>query len=81
LRIGIPIEDTYPKKIIFEEKEISLEIIDSAVTAEYRPLLKEFLKSTDLMVLVYDITDKKSFIELEDYYKQYSNVKKLNLIR
>ena len=52
-----------------EEKEsIKFEIWDTAGQEKYRSLAKVFYKNAAACVLVYDITNKKSFDELKNYW-------------
>ena len=52
-----------------EEKEvIKFEIWDTAGQERYRSLAKVFYKNAAACVLVYDITNKKSFDELKNYW-------------
>ena len=57
----------------FEEfnKSILFQIWDTAGQEKYRGLAKIFYKHAKIIILVYDICDKKSFEELKEYwYKQ-----------
>ena len=57
----------------FEEydKSILFQIWDTAGQEKYRGLAKIFYKDAKIIILVYDITNKKSFEEIKNYwYKQ-----------
>ena len=56
-----------------EEKYIKLNIWDTAGQEKYRALTKIFYKEASAAILVYDITNKKSFEEVKDYW--YNQVK------
>ena len=57
---------TYSKKsIYYQNKEYSFNIWDTAGRQNYRSLNKIFLKEVNIIVLVYDITNKQSFLELQ----------------
>ena len=58
------------KAFSFEElnKELSFEIWDTAGQEKYRALSKMFYKDAGVAILVYDISNKKSFEELRDYW-------------
>ena len=60
----------YRKEIIFEDenKSINFEVWDTAGTERYRSLAKVFYKNAAVCVLVYDITKKKSFEELKNFW-------------
>ena len=55
-------------------KEITFDIWDTAGQERYRNLAKVFYKDAKVVILVYDITNEKSFIEMRDYW--YEQIKK-----
>ncbi len=55
------------KKINIEGKEVTLEICDTAGQEEYKLVNKIFMKNTDIALIVYDITNRKSFEELSNW--------------
>ena len=66
------------KKINIEGKEVSLEICDTAGQEEFKLVNKIFMKNTDIALIVYDITNRKSFEELNNwiYSVKESNINK-----
>ena len=56
-------------------KSISLDIFDTAGKEEYRSLANIDIKDARVVILVYDITNEKSFTELKEYW--YEQVKKI----
>ena len=59
------------KAMTFDEyggKTIKFEIWDTAGQEKYRALAKVFYKNAAVCILVYDITRKKSFDELKNYW-------------
>ena len=60
------------KKIEFEDgKSLSFDIWDTIGQEKFRSLNKLFYQGAKAIILVYDITNKKSFNEMKDYwYKQ-----------
>ena len=55
----------------FEEKNVQFAIWDTAGQEKYRSLSKIFYKESTIAILVYDITNKRSFNEIQKYwYKQ-----------
>ena len=58
------------KKKEFKEfkKSISFEIWDTAGQEKYRSLAKMFFKDAAVALIVYDITSKKSFDEIKNYW-------------
>ena len=53
------------KSIYYQNKEYFFNIWDTAGRQNYRSLNKIFLKDVNIIVLVYDITKKQSFLELQ----------------
>ena len=66
------------KNINIEGKEVTLEICDTAGQIDYRAINKIFMKNTDIALIVYDITNRKSFEELNNWINSVkeSNIKK-----
>ena len=58
------------KTVYFPEhkKSIKYEIWDTAGQEKYRALAKVFYKNAAICILVYDITRRKSFEELKNYW-------------
>ena len=58
------------KKIEFKDinQKIKFEIWDTAGQEKYRALAKVFYKNAAVCILVYDITRKKSFDELKNFW-------------
>ena len=67
------------KSIDFKEynKSIKFEIWDTAGQERFRSLAKIFYKDARVICLVYDITNKKSFEEMKDFW--YEKQTKLNV--
>ena len=55
---------TFPKY----QKELQLEIWDTAGAEAYRSLSKIFYQKADIAIACYDITDRKSFDEIKNYW-------------
>ncbi len=55
------------KNINIKGKEVTLEICDTAGQDEYRAINKIFMKNTDIALIVYDITKRESFEELNNW--------------
>lgn len=66
------------KTIIYKEynKSLRFDIWDTAGQEKFRSLAKIFYKDAKIIVLVYDITSKKNFTELKNYW--YEQQTKLN---
>jgi small GTP-binding protein len=67
---------SYTKKTLdFPEynKSIDLEIWDTAGQEKYRGIAKIFYKEAKIIILVYDVTNHKTFEEIKDYW--YNQIK------
>jgi len=61
------------KEFEFPNGKITLDIYDTSGANKYRSLAKMFFKKAKVAILVYDVTNEKSFIELKDFW--YKEVK------
>ena len=60
----------FSKTIKYEGKEYTFDIWDTPGSDAFKSLTKIFLKESKIFVLVYDTTDKKSFLNLQ-YWLDY----------
>jgi len=58
-----------------EGKSITFDIWDTAGQEKYRSLAKIFYKDAKAVILVYDVTNEKSFTEMRDYW--YEQIRQL----
>ena len=56
-------------------KSITIHLWDTVGQEKYRSMNKIFYKNAQVVILVYDVTDKKSFYEVKNYW--YGQVKEL----
>ena len=61
------------KKFNYNGKEYTFNLWDTIGQEKYRALTKMFFKDSKIIILVYDITSEKSFMELEYWYNQVVN--------
>ena len=71
-QVGSTIGASYFQKfILIDGKPLKLDIWDTAGQEKYRAMGKMFYKDAYIVLFIYDITDKKSFIELKNiWYKE-----------
>ena len=71
-QVGSTIGASYFQKfLILDGKTYKLDIWDTAGQEKYRAMGKMFYKDAYIVLFIYDITDKKSFIELKNvWYKE-----------
>ena len=62
------------KQIQINDKEIILELWDTAGSEKYRALTKLLYNNTSAVIFVYDITEEKSFEELKNFW--YKEIEK-----
>ena len=66
------ISASYTNKIIsfdeFQGKSIKFEIWDTVGQEKYRAITKIFYKDANIAILVYDITSRKTFEEIKNYW-------------
>ena len=58
------------KKFNYNGKEFAFHLWDTIGQEKYRALTKVFFKDSKIVILVYDITEEKSFKELDYWYNQ-----------
>ena len=62
------------KQITINKKTYNINLWDTIGQEKYRALTKIFIKESDIVVLVYDITNRKSFTELEYWYNEVEDI-------
>ena len=65
--------DTKTKDVIHNGKKIQLEIWDTAGEERFRTLAKNSYQGSDGIILVYDITQKKTFNNIKHWYDNIKN--------
>ena len=71
----------YTVKNIFDEKSLSFNIWDTPGDHFYIFALNRNIKNADVVILMYDVTNEKSFIELKEFwYKLAKDYAKKNAI-
>ena len=69
-----------PKTVKIGEKSYKVNIWDTAGQEKFRALTNVFIKDSKLVFLVYDITDRKSFEELNYWYSTIIRVLGENVV-
>ena len=65
--IGI---DFQYKFLDINNKKIKVELWDTAGQERFKSIAKNYFQSSDGLLIVYDITDKKTFEKLDDWFEQ-----------
>ena len=63
------------KNIIYNDIKIALQIWDTAGQERFRSITKSFLKGTDGIIFMYDISKKDSFLNLKNWIAEIDNSK------
>ncbi|KRX01095.1 P-loop containing nucleoside triphosphate hydrolase [Pseudocohnilembus persalinus] len=63
--------DFMSKEVVVDDKQISLQIWDTAGQDRFQTLGASFYRGTECCVLVYDITDPKSFEDLDEWRREF----------
>lgn len=63
--------DFFPKDVIIDDKQVNLQIWDTAGQERYQSLGSAFYRGADACVLVYDMTDARSFEALDSWRDEF----------
>ena len=72
--------DFFSKTIKYKGKSIKLQIWDSAGQEKFRSLIPNYIRGASLIILVYDITNKSSFNNLNSWIEFINNYESTNII-
>ena len=59
--------------LIFNNQKITLDVWDTAGQEKFRTMGRQFYKNSNIIIIVYDITNKESFEDIQNYW--YDDVK------
>ena len=59
--------DYYSKILSIENSRVKLKIWDTAGQEKYKSIIKSYYRNSNLAVVVYDITNKESFLSVENW--------------
>ena len=65
--------DFFSKNLFFEDKTIRLILWDTAGQERFRSLIPSYLKNADCIIIVFDITNKESFLSLNRWLTDAKN--------
>lgn len=68
ITIGV---DYFTKKVTYNNINYKLQIWDTAGSETYNSLIRSYYRNTDGCILVYDITNKKSFDNIVSWLKEF----------
>ena len=72
--------DFQSKNIQIDNQDIHLLLYDTAGQEKFRALIPMYTRDANIILLVYDVTSKDSFLHLSDWLRDLTNVKKEEVI-
>ncbi|GAA5795132.1 ras-like protein 1 [Helicostylum pulchrum] len=69
------IEDSYRKQCVIDEETALLDVLDTAGQEEYSAMREQYMRNGEGFLLVYSITSRMSFEEIETFHQQICRVK------
>ena len=72
--------DFFSKTIKYKGKTIKLQIWDSAGQEKFRSLIPNYIRGSSLVFIVYDITNKKSYNNLQSWIDFVNNIENANIV-
>ncbi|KAF8339846.1 ras-like protein [Cantharellus anzutake] len=69
------IEDFYRKQCVIDEEVALLDVLDTAGQEEYSAMREQYMRTGEGFLLVYSITSRNSFEEINLFYQQILRVK------
>ncbi|KAJ1921979.1 RAS1 protein [Mycoemilia scoparia] len=69
------IEDSYRKQCIIDGEDAMLDVLDTAGQEEYSAMREQYMRTGEGFLLVYSITSRNSFEEMDSFYNQILRVK------
>lgn len=74
------IEDSYRKHCIIDEEPAFLDVLDTAGQEEYSAMREQYMRSGEGFLLVYSVTSRNSFDEINGFHRQILRVKDTELV-
>ena len=72
--------DFQSKNVQIDNQDIHLLLYDTAGQEKFRSLIPMYTRDANIILLVYDISSKDSFLHLSDWLKDLTNIKKEDVI-
>ncbi|XP_074593853.1 ras-like protein 2 [Brevipalpus obovatus] len=69
------IEDSYTKQCVIDDRVAKLDVLDTAGQEEFSAMREQYMRSGEGFLLVYSITDRNSYDELQKFHRQILRVK------
>ena len=72
--------DFFPKKIKYNELEMTLQIWDTAGQEKYRGLIPNYVRGSSIVFIVFDLTNRTTFENISRWIDDVNNIEKTMLI-
>ena len=72
--------DFFSKNVSIHGQDVRLILYDTAGQEKYRSLIPMYIRDTQIILLIYDITDRESFNSIPVWLKEVLNVKNTDVI-
>ena len=72
--------DFQSKNVQIDNQDIHLLLYDTAGQEKFRSLIPMYTRDANIILLVYDVTSKETFVHLNDWLRDLTNVKKEEVI-
>ncbi|TPX38159.1 hypothetical protein SmJEL517_g00262 [Synchytrium microbalum] len=69
------IEDSYRKQCVIDSETALLDVLDTAGQEEYSAMREQYMRSGEGFLLVYSMTSRSSFEEIQTFHQQILRVK------
>ncbi|TPX42506.1 hypothetical protein SeLEV6574_g05567 [Synchytrium endobioticum] len=69
------IEDSYRKQCVIDQETALLDVLDTAGQEEYSAMREQYMRSGEGFLLVYSMTSRSSFEEIQTFHQQILRVK------
>ncbi|KAL1932763.1 hypothetical protein VTP01DRAFT_8441 [Rhizomucor pusillus] len=69
------IEDSYRKQCVIDDEMALLDVLDTAGQEEYSAMREQYMRNGEGFILVYSVTSRLSFEEINTFYQQIRRVK------
>jgi len=74
------VEDSYRKQVCIDGLTSMLDILDTAGQEEFSTMRDHYMRDGQGFLLCFDMTSDRSFLEMQDFYKQILRVKEMDRV-
>lgn len=70
--------DFHSKSVVIGKKTIKLNFYDTAGQEKFKSLIPTYIKDADIIIIVFDVTNKSSFDHVRTWIKEIAEIRKSN---